>query len=149
MQILILIVLAVALGACYSSLRRTRLALQNEKSCFKYLERHVKRRQGVTKLWPGFGGEFLTYDLRSWDAGSTWFAVEMDKDHRMTIKGAAEAVYPGLLSNLLAGDRLFQAAEFGPLDPNDQKSIQLLSQAGFGVSSGENAPASMLQTRSV
>ena len=59
---------------------------------------------------PGWEQKYFNYNLRSWDAGKTWYAIEYDKDcgerWGITILGNAEELYPGLLEHIKFMDSL-------------------------------------------
>lgn len=61
----------------------------------------------------GFG----SYNLRSFDGGKQWYAVETNSDGSVIIKGLAEDVHPGLLAHLEGWDKLLNyVKENGPLN---------------------------------
>ena len=100
------------------------------------------RKQGGTSLYspPGWNEKYFNYDLRSWNAGKDWYAVEYDKDldcgrWGLKILGDANELYPGLLEHLKAWDDLTcHVANNGPVDGSDSSGISLLKKIGFTAS---------------
>jgi hypothetical protein len=91
---------------------------------------------GCTSLWQGSGGKMVNYELRSFDAGKTWYAVERHGElgEYLTILGKAEVVYPGLMDSLRKTDALIEHVEKnGPLTFKSDHDIQLLKDIGFQV----------------
>ena len=66
-------------------------ALQVADSVF----RHWDGKSGGTVLWPGSNREVVNYNLRTFDSGKNWYAVEYDQDWGMRITGGVDKVYPG------------------------------------------------------
>lgn len=94
----------------------------------EHMTEHTGRKSGVTSLLTGTN---INYDLRTFNSGKTWYAVERDSDWGLSIIGEAEEIYPGLLDHIKAMDRLTQhVQENGPIGIDD---IQLLEDAGFEV----------------
>ena len=92
------------------------------------LTEHTDSKSGGTSLLTGTN---INYNLRTFNSGKTWYAVELDDDWGMTILGESEIVYPGLLDHIEAMDRLTQhVQEYDVIGFND---IQLLKDAGFEV----------------
>ena len=101
----------------------------------EYLTQHRDFKSGGTSL---LTGEPINYNLRTFDGGRTWYAVEFDNESRMTILGEAEEVFPGLLDHISALDRLTEYAKLhGPITGNSQEGIEILEAAGFEVKEDE------------
>jgi len=120
----LLIVTAIAIIAIRTLKEKLRRAeLTNEWYSNKYL-----RKAGYTALWSGSDG--LNYDLRSFDGGKTWYAI----DHKSTIDfdkvvilGKAEEVYPGLIESMEAVDRLVDyAKKNGPIGSKMTPELETL-----------------------
>lgn len=100
-----------------------------------YRSTHL-RKQGGTTMLKGFDN--LSYDLRSWDAGNTWYAVKDDwRGNTFTILGEADSVYPDLLRHLEAMDRLTNYVEkngsIGSKDSITKSEINMLEEIGLEV----------------
>ena len=94
------------------------------------------RKQGGTTMLKGFDN--LSYDLRSWDAGHTWYAVKDDwRGKTFTVLGEADSIYPNLLNHLEAMDRLTEHAQkngaIGSIGEITQDEIKMLEESGFEV----------------
>lgn len=85
----------------------------------RYEERaklHHRNKQGCTTLsWSSedtlvVGDEGVCYNLRSFDGGATWVAMEFNDDWGMKALGLAEDVYPGLLDDIEKTDALISSA---------------------------------------
>jgi hypothetical protein len=97
---------------------------------------------GGTSLWQGSGGKMVNYELRSFDAGKTWYAVERHGElgEYLTILGKAEVVYPGLMDSIRKTDALIEHVEKnGPLTFKSDHDIQLLKDIGFQVELKDSA----------
>lgn len=119
-------VLGYQLWQAKSDLAQQQAQYQNH---FKYHRQLV----GGTRLWKGSKGEMVNYNLRSFDSGRSWVAVEYDEDWRMRIKGDAESLYPGLVNTVLAGQRLIESSPGGKLDVSNPRNQSLLKQVGFEI----------------
>lgn len=96
----------IAIRSLKEKLRRAERI--NEWYSDKYL-----RKAGYTALWSGSDG--LHYDLRSFDGGKTWYAVDYNFD-KVVILGLAEEVYPGLMESMEAVDKVVDyAKKNGPI----------------------------------
>lgn len=69
---------------------------------------YEKQRSGSLQMGPDYveNGGFLNFDLRSFDGGQVWYAVENQPGSGFKILGEADAVYPGLRKSLAALDKL-------------------------------------------
>lgn len=89
---------------------------------------HTDSKSGGTSLLTGIN---INYNLRTFDGGKTWYAVEIDRDWGMTILDESNDVYPGLLNHIEAMDKLIEhVKQNGSIGVDD---IQLLKDAGFEV----------------
>ena len=79
------------------------------------------------------GKDFINYDLRSFDGGKNWYAVDYNFETKeVKIIGEAEKVYPGLLNHLESWDRLINyVKDNGPINPSDEKGVSIFEKAGF------------------
>lgn len=86
-------------------------------------------KQGGTTI----GGKLINYNLRSWDGGKNWYAVDYSFETKeFKIIGEAEKVYPGLLHHLKAWDTLTNyVKDNGPINPSDEKGVSIFEAAGF------------------
>jgi len=110
----------------------------------KYMSETYLRKHGGTSTYGEgeIGKDFVNYDLRSWDAGKNWYAVDYDFDtETVKIMGEAEEVYPGLLKHLEAWDALTNhVIENGSITLNGdraQKDAEILNNAGFEIKKGD------------
>ena len=84
-------------------------------------------------------GDSFNYDLRSWDGGKVWYAVEIDKtcvdgQWGLKILGRSDELYPGLLELLEGRENLVKyVKENGPINLNDEVGYELLDDAGFSI----------------
>jgi hypothetical protein len=77
--------------------------------------------------------EKLCYDLRSLDAGKTWYAVEY-RDDKVIVLGPAEKVHPGLMARVDATRKLVDyVIKNGPIDPTKPDQLKQLEGTGFAV----------------
>ncbi|GEM_PF-3112238 len=92
------------------------ITYEKENSAWKtkesdYYRQTYLQKQGGTTLVPGAN----SYDLRSFDGGKNWYAVEQTKESGMKILGPADKIYPGLLEHLYAFETLVKYVELnGP-----------------------------------
>ena len=96
-----------------------------------YYKSHFLQKTGASL---GYG----SYQLRSFDGGLNWYAVDVDlSSGAVTIKGPAEDVFPGLLAHLDGLDRLTKyVAKNGPITLSVDRSatgMAILRGAGFTV----------------
>lgn len=103
-----------------------------------YIDSTYLRKRGCTSTYGGgeLGKDFITYDLRSWDAGKNWYAVEYDYETKeLKILGEAEKIYPKLLDHLKAWDKLeHYVIRNGCINPSkDTVGLEILKDAGFTV----------------
>jgi len=105
-----------------------------------YYDSTYLQKQGATTMLKGFDN--LSYDLRSWDGGQTWYAVKMDWEadtvpRKLTVLGEADSIYPNLLQHLGAMDKLTQYVEkngsLGSKSAITEGEISMLENIGFEV----------------
>lgn len=122
-----LLVIASVLGGSYY----TKRAFLRDSQSLAYYERTMLHKQGFAM---GFG----SYELRSFDGGKLWYAVERGENGAVIIKGTADEVFPGLLKHLDAMDALVEyAKKNGPLTLSGARATDdrsMLENAGFVVS---------------
>lgn len=90
-----------------------------------YTTRHLDSKVGGTML---LTGDNINYNLKTWDSGNHWYAIEYDDDWGVIILGEAEEIYPGLLRHLDALDNLIS---HGPI--TNSADLDLLRAVGFTV----------------
>ena len=79
-------------------------------------------------------GQYFNYDLRSWDGGKNWYAVELDDNWGVKILGDAKVLYPNLLEHIEGMDNLTDyVIKNGTIDGKDSAGIEALRKAGFTV----------------
>lgn len=84
-------------------------------------------------------GNSFNYDIRSWDGGKVWYAVEIDKDcvdglWGIKILGRANDLYPGLVQHIQSWDVLTKYVEkYGSINPNDPEGMKLLEGVGATI----------------
>lgn len=128
---ILITVVSFALGA-YSTWRgfadgRRRLA---------YYAQTYLSKSGFTTLYKG--QESLNYNLRSFDGGKNWYAVEETVTGGVKILGLSEEVYPGLLKHLEAMDHLVSYVEkYGAIRLLNREGVRLLERVGFTVTRDE------------
>jgi hypothetical protein len=104
------------------------------------LQRHMQNYAETYKRYQGimpWMDSTISYDLRTFDGGSTWFAVEI-KNGKMHILGEAHDVYPGLLERIQDTEESFSrltayVEKNGPISPDDPVGRQLLQDFGFEI----------------
>jgi hypothetical protein len=112
-------------------------------SCTTWSERYnnIKRNLDYYQtnyLWKTGGtimpnGHIINYQLRSFDAGRHWYAVDTKNDN-FIILGEANTVYPGLMEHLDAWDRIVKyAVQNGPINLSTPDGVKLLQSAGFEI----------------
>jgi len=113
------------------------LQLQRYSRELSYYQSTYLHKQGWTKLYPGSGADGLGYDLRSFDRGQTWYAIDTNQRDRVVILGLAEDVYPGLLQQEAGLAALIEyAKKHGPINLTGEDAAQqlnLLRDSGFTV----------------
>jgi hypothetical protein len=80
------------------------------KRTLEYYDSTYLIKRGGTTFFLENDDSLVKYDIRSWDAGKHWYAVE-DNDSGFIILGDAEKIYPGLLKNLELRDSLVKLIE--------------------------------------
>jgi len=114
--------------------KKTEDKLNREISRRENTEKFMDSKSGGTRLWPGSHGEFINYNLRTFDGGRTWYVVNYDHDFRMTIVGESEKIYPGLLKHLdalnVVEERVVNKKTF---DVKNKDDLKMLNDAGFSV----------------
>ena len=81
----------------------------------------------------------FNYNLRSWDSGKTWYAIEYDKELDSPIRGFriigdVDSLYPGLIEHIQGMRALTDYVEKnGSIDGTDPKGLEALEDAGFEV----------------
>lgn len=90
-----------------------------------------------TNLWKtGWSEPYGSYQLRSFDGGLHWYAINCEKNG-VIIKGLAEEVFPGLLAHLEGWEKLTKYVEKnGPITLSGSRSaedLSVLAKAGFTV----------------
>ena len=134
-----MIIVLCTLAAVGVAIQFNRLVVENKrlKRDNDYFNTTYLRKQGATSMWPASSkGEMFSYDLRSFDAGKTWYAVERHGElgEYVVILGKAEVVYPGLMKHLSAMDALTDYVQRqGQFNLNDKLERSLLENAGFQV----------------
>jgi len=125
-------------GMLFMSIALFNIALNNANNradraeqTIERLTEYTDRKSGGTSLLTGSN---INYDLRTFDGGLTWYAVERNNDWGFKIIGDSEEVYPGLLDHIEAMDRLTQHVQTnGAIDLSNLDNIKLLEDAGFEV----------------
>lgn len=136
MNILTLIIVVAVLSAaifgfCCLELHFKKVSKMERE--LEFYQKTYKVKQGSTALWEGSKGNFLNYELWSFDGGRNWYVIRRDSDN-VYIQGNVENVYPGLLKHLTAIDTLYDRVETnGPLNLSNSEYIELLKTVGFEV----------------
>ena len=84
-------------------------------------------------------GNSFNYDIRSWDGGKIWYAVEIDTNcvdglWGIKILGRANELYPGLVKHIESWNVLTKyVKKYGSISPNDPEGIKLLENVGATV----------------
>ena len=132
------ILVVIVLGLFAIALYAHRLGQENKrlKRDNDYYSKTYLRKQGATSLWEGSKGEMLNYDLRSFDGGVSWYAVQEQGELGQYLKvlGDVDVVYPGLMKSLSAWDAITDhVTKNGPLKLDNAADIGMLIKAGFQV----------------
>lgn len=129
--IIVLIVVIMTMGFSIFDLKND---LDQSKRTLDYTTRHLDSKGGGTVM---LTGEFINYNLKTFDSGKHWYAIEYDDCWGMTILGEAEDVYPGLLKHIDAMDKLTNHVSInGPIDLSSSDA-DLLRDAGFTIQAKE------------
>lgn len=124
------LVIITLLSALWNAKRELHFAKEREAKNFE----HYRQLVGSTRLWNGSNGDMISYNLRSFDSGQTWVAVEIDKESKMRIKGDAEKLYPGLVQQIQGMNALTEEVLKGrQIDLSNQSNQQLLTKVGFDI----------------
>ena len=103
--------------------------IESQRSDLNFFRQTYKYKSGGTM-------QYNSYQIATFDGGEIWYAVKRERDGGVNIIGRAEAVYPGLLKQLEAMDKLVEQARInGSINPEgaSPEQIQLLKDAGFIV----------------
>ncbi len=132
-MIIPLVVLTLGLIALGFFTHVTLVENQRLQRDVNYYRSTYLRMQGCTSLWSGSNGKMITYDIRSFDGGKKWYAVEIVND-TIEIKGKVDVVYPGLMDSLKAWDAIVdRAIRYGPLHLSNASDVQVLTNAGVQI----------------
>ena len=111
--------------------------LDKQKRELDYYSSTYLRKDGWTSLWSG-ATNGVGYDLRSFDAGKTWYATHTTNDC-LIIDGEANKIYPGLMKTLEGWDKLISYAEKnGPINLTNESALLFLKENGFTVKINTN-----------
>ncbi|MCJ7793147.1 MAG: hypothetical protein MUP45_04185, partial [Candidatus Marinimicrobia bacterium] len=96
--------------------------------------------QRISLVKQGCNAKHGKYDLRSYDGGLIWYAVEVTSEG-LKILGKADEIFPGLISELEGMNNLIRyITEYGPLfsslsfeGETAEHERRLLEEAGFQV----------------
>jgi hypothetical protein len=128
------IVLFILYLFIYKPLEETNKRMK--KSLDFYRETYLQE-QGSTTMFgdKGFDNPVLNYDLRSWDAGKNWYAVDHDfVTEQVKVLGDVETIHPGLFEHLESWRKLIDHVnKNGPLNPTLSKDLKVMEDAGFTV----------------
>lgn len=97
-------------------------------------------KSGATCLWSGSKGVMINYNLRSFDGGLSWYAVQRHGElgDYVNVLGEVETIYPGLMAHLTQIDNIVKYVDrHGPLNLNDPVVIDHLKEVGFTVSTNK------------
>lgn len=140
---MILIVLSATLFTCFVSLFflgyiPMKQENQELKRDLNYCNTTYLRKQGWTSFMGGPNG--LSYDLRSFDAGKTWYAIKINDsdttEREVVILGRADSIYPDLLQHLDSWDTLTNhVRKYGPIGSHKitETDRKVLEDAGFKI----------------
>ncbi len=124
--IILLAVTVLVLGINHINLKGD---LARSERTLSRVTQHLDSKSGGTKL---LTGEMINYNLKTFDGGKHWYAVERIDAGGVIILGEAEEVYPGLLKHLDALDNLIS---HGPI--TNSADLDLLRAVGFTVTEKE------------
>lgn len=130
-----LIAVAVIVSICFMFRHVQNKNTRMEKELNHYRSTYLYK-QGATSLWKGSNGAMLNYELRSFDAGVSWYAVQRQGElgQYLKILGEVETVYPGLMEHLATWDAITDhVTKNGPLKLDNAQDIGMLMKAGFSV----------------
>lgn len=131
-QIIILVVFGGLFLYTQWRLNNANAEIRRLKYDLNYYQKTFLHRQGGTIL----NDEIINYDIRSFDAGKTWYAVK-NENGELKILEEADFIYPGLLAHLKGWDDLkAYVKENGPIgsNPFTKDDLKVLSDAGFTFS---------------
>ena len=103
---------------------------------------HLRHQGGSALYYPPNwdkekDGSHFNYEIRSWDGGMNWYAIDHDFDSKeFKILGDAEELYPGLLEHIIGMDQLTKHVQDNgsiKLDGTDPLGVDALENAGFTV----------------
>lgn len=104
---------------------------KRDRQALEYYSKTYLHKQGGTTMT---SPPIPSYDLRSFDGGKNWYAVESTQSGGVNILGRAEQVYPGLLEHLQGMEELrAHVAKHGPITGLDEEGLKELERVGFTV----------------
>jgi hypothetical protein len=102
------------------------------------LQRDLDYYKGTYLCKQGWTSGYGKYDLRSFDGGVSWYAVERgSKTEEVKILGPAGDIHPGLMAELEGMEKLVNyVKKYGPIGANGGLTSDdwlVLSGAGFSI----------------
>lgn len=104
---------------------------------YNYYEENYQTKIGSTMMLND-DTDWLSYELRTFDGGKIWYAVESDINNgAVRILGESDSIYPGLIDHINGLDKLTEYVEKNvPLDLSESDSseqIKLLEDIGIKI----------------
>ena len=133
LQQIIIAVLLLTIVAMGVVLHHLKSDLNSSERNYARLTEHWDSKGGGTML---LTGEWINYNLKTYDDGAHWYAIEYNDEWGVVILGEAEEIYPGLLAHIDAWDKITKrVAERGPISLEDitDEDIQALQRIGLEV----------------
>jgi hypothetical protein len=131
MQLLVVAVVAVTVAFLLGATFVWNQAASDRRALGHFRQTYLRKQGGTTMVDP----RIPSYDLRSFDGGKNWYAVEQTWDGGVEILDHADVVYPGLLKHLESADAILAyVSEHGPINPlTDAEGLRVMEEAGFSV----------------
>jgi len=109
-------------------------------------KRHLKEwesthlsKQGATCLWEGSKGQMVSYNLRSFDGGKNWYAVDINiASNEVKVVGPAEEKFPGLVKHIENWNKLTtHVLDHGPLNLGSTSDMAFLKSIGITIKTNQ------------
>ncbi len=132
--LIIVIVISLTILTMENSMLNTKNKILQTELDY-YHDRYLSKTGGTSLCG---GGKWINYDIRSFDGGKIWYAVDYGSNKEMIILGEVEKVYPGLMKCIGAWDKISNLKPM-ELTPTERENLRsLLKDAGVTISTKDS-----------